>query len=160
MPITYEPINTATTVGTSSIDWTSIPQTYTDLVLIAVGTENAVGGGYFKVILNNDGAGTTYSRTMIRGNGSAVSSARSSNEPYWVPDFNTNPSVSICQFMNYSNTTSYKTMLGRWNQSSTIIVQQINLWRNTAAINRITLQSSAGGNTLIGTFTLYGIKAA
>ena len=160
MAITNEPITTATTAGTSSIDWTSIPSTYTDLILIAVGTENAVGGGYFRVILNNDGAGTSYSRTMIRGNGSTVSSARSSNEPYWVPDFATNPSNAICHFMNYSNTTTFKTMIGRWNQTTSTVVAQVNLWRNTAAINRITLQSSAGGNTLIGTFTLYGIKAA
>jgi hypothetical protein len=160
MPKTYEPIATATTAGTSSIDWTSISSTYTDLVLVAVGTENAVGGGYFRVILNNDGAGTSYSRTMIRGNGSSASSARSSNEPYWVPDFTTNPSTAICQFMNYSNTTTFKTMIGRWNQTSATVVAQVNLWRNTAAINRITLQSSAGGNTLIGTFSLYGIAAA
>jgi hypothetical protein len=160
MPKTYEPITTATTAGTSSIDWTSIPSTYTDLILVAIGTENAVGGGYFKVILNNDGAGTTYSRTMIRGNGSTASSAESSNEPYWVPDFSSNPSSVICHFMNYSNTTTFKTMIGRWNQTTASVVAQANLWRNTAAINRITLQSSAGGNTLIGTFTLYGIKAA
>ena len=160
MAITYEPINTATTAGTSSIDWTSIPSTYTDLVLVAVGTENAVGGGYFKVILNNDGAGTTYSRTMIRGNGSSASSAISGNEPYWVPDFATNPSTAILHIMNYSNATTYKTMLGRWNQTTAQVTAQVNLWRNTAAINRITLQSSASGNTLIGTFTLYGIKAA
>jgi hypothetical protein len=160
MPKTYEPIATTTTTGTASIDWQSISGAYTDLILVAVGTENAVGGGYFRVILNNDGAGTTYSRTMIRGNGSSASSARSSNEPYWVPDFSTNPSNAICHFMNYSNTTTFKTMIGRWNQTSATVVAQVNLWRNTAAINRITLESSAGGNTLIGTFTLYGIAAA
>lgn len=156
MAITYEPIATTTTAGIASIDYTSIPSTYTDLILIGVGNDS---GGFVKVTVNND-TGSNYSRTALRGNGTSVSSARASNEAGWFPDFETNPANIICHFMNYSNATTYKTMLGRFNNTSGIVVAQVNLWQNTDAINRITLSSSAGGTTLVGTFTLYGIKAA
>lgn len=159
MPSTYTPIISTTTTGTSSIDWQSIPATYTDLILIAVGTENAGGGGFFRITVNND-SGNNYSRTALRGNGSTASSARGINESAWFPDFTSNPSNAILQFMNYSNTATFKTLIARFNQTTSTVVAQANLWRNTAAINRITLSSSAGGNSLIGTFTLYGIKAA
>lgn len=158
MTTTYDCIATTTTTGTASIDWQSISGTYTDLVLVAVGTENAGGGGYIKVTINND-TGSNYSRTALRGNGSAASSARVANETAWYVDFVTDPSSSILQFMNYSNTTTNKIMLYRSNQTSATVVAQVNLWRSTSAINRITLASSAGGNTLVGTFSLYGIKA-
>jgi len=158
MTATYDCIATTTTTGTASIDWQSISGTYTDLILVGIGNENAGGGGYIKVTVNND-TGSNYSRTALRGNGSTASSGRAANETGWYPDFETNPSTTICHFMNYSNTTTNKTMLGRFNNTTGVVVAQVNLWRNTAAINRITLSSSAGGNTLVGTFTLYGIKA-
>ena len=153
---TYTTIATTTTTGTASIDWQSISGAYTDLILIGIGNDS---GGFVKITLNND-TSSNYSRTALRGNGTSASSARASNETAWYPDFETNPSTMICHFMNYSNATTYKTMLGRFNNTTGIVVAQANLWRSTAAINRITLSSSAGGSTLVGTFSLYGITAA
>lgn len=155
MTATYDCIATTTTTGTASIDWQSISGTYTDLILVGVGNDS---GGFVKITVNND-TGSNYSRTALRGNNSTATSARASNETGWFPDFETNTSTMICHFMNYSNSTTNKTMLGRFNNTTGIVVGQANFWRNTAAINRITLSSSAGGNTLVGTFSLYGIKA-
>lgn len=157
MPKTYEPIATTTTTGTNSITWSSIPATYTDLIVIAGGYETP--NAYFIMRLNGD-SGSNYSRTALRGNGSTASSARASNENGWFPDFSTNTSVAICHIMNYSNSTTYKTMLGRFNNSDNIVVAQVNLWRNTAAVNEVKLLSPTAGNNLIGTFTIYGIKSA
>lgn len=159
MAATYEPIATSTTTGTSTITFSSIPATYTDLILVATGYENAGGGGYFALRLNGD-TGTNYSRTALRGNGSSPSSARGTNETAWYPDFATDSSAVILHIMNYANTNTYKTSIGRFNQTTVSTVGQVNLWRSTSAINEVKLLSSAGGNTLIGTFTLYGIKAA
>jgi hypothetical protein len=159
MPSTYTPISTTTTTGATSIDFTSISSTYTDLIIVAVGNENAGGGGYIKVTVNNN-TGAIYSRCALRGNGTAASSASANSETAWYPDFATNPSNCTMYFMNYSNTTTFKTMFNKSVQMTSTITAQANLWRNTSAINRITLASSAGGATLVGTFTLYGIKAA
>lgn len=156
MAKTYEPIGTTTTTGTSNITFNSLSG-YTDLILVCVGYESA--GAYAVCRLNGD-SGSNYSRTALRGNGSTATSARVANETAWYVDLAANPNTSILQFMNYSNSTTYKTMIARFNDHSNVVAVQANLWRNTAAITSIVLTSSGGGATIVGTYTLYGIKAA
>ena len=65
--------------------------------------------------------------------------------------------------MNYSNTTTNKTVLARGNRASSGVVAQVGMWGNTSAITSITIDNvdSASANFVAGsTFTLYGIKAA
>jgi hypothetical protein len=164
MPSTYEPIATNTLgTATNSVSFTSIPATYTDLVLIING--EGTGGASQDVTfrLNGETASTNYSETVVRGNGSSASSVRYS-ESYltaamaWSAGRNCN---HIVQFMNYSNSTTYKTILSRNNYAGGGTDAIVTLWRATpAAINQITLNIS-GGNFAVGTsFTIYGIKAA
>jgi hypothetical protein len=70
--------------------------------------------------------------------------------------------VSIYQFMSYSNTTTYKTVLGRSSVTDFRVAAIIGLWRSTSAINTVSLRcDNASYNFTAGsTFTLYGIKAA
>ena len=64
-------------------------------------------------------------------------------------------------FMNYSNTTTFKTKLSKVTIPASSIVQDVSLWRNTSAITSITVIVPAANNWIAGsTFTLYGIKAA
>ncbi len=61
--------------------------------------------------------------------------------------------------MNYSNTTTYKTILSR--SSDLYTEASVNLWRNTAAITSIIIGAQGAYTFSAGsTFTLYGIKAA
>jgi hypothetical protein len=61
--------------------------------------------------------------------------------------------------MNYSNTTTYKTILARSNNAGIGLDAIVSLWRSTAAIN--TVNVLADTNFEAGTsFTLYGIAAA
>jgi hypothetical protein len=62
--------------------------------------------------------------------------------------------------MNYSNSTTYKTILSRGNVTGTGIDLNVSLWRSTAAITNITVTSFTSTYTAGSTFTLYGIKAA
>lgn len=156
MATTYEPIATYTSAGTTGITFTSFSG-YTDLILIANGFESA--GAYAVCRVNSD-TGSNYSRLALRGNSSGATSAKVANETSWFPDLAMNPAGTILQFMNYSNATTYKTMLARFNDNAGTTAVQINMWRNTNAITTISLASSGGGSTLSGTFTLYGIKAA
>ena len=162
---TYTPIAT-TTLGSSASSYTfsSIPSTYTDLVLVT--TSKTTSGSNDAIIRFNSDSGTNYSSTILSGSGSAASSARTSNATYafldsygWVTssDFN----VSVTQIMNYSNSTTYKTILARGNNASAGVDAIVSLWRSTSAINSITL-FLAGSLTLASgsTFTLYGIAAA
>ena len=72
-------------------------------------------------------------------------------------------SVQILQLMNYSNTTTYKTILSRTNAAANGVDATVGLWRSTSAITSIEIGKNSGmsGTFQIGsTFTLYGIKAA
>ena len=103
---TYEPIATTTLTATNStVTFSSIPSTYTDLVLIV----NSLGtGSYYSIQVNGDTA-TNYSRTRINGNGITVTSARDSNASNIpVNDLSsTVPGVAILNFQNYSNSITY-----------------------------------------------------
>ena len=157
MPETYEPITTQTLTSSAGVTFSSISQAYTDLVLVANGSESA--NGYFKINFNGDTA-TNYSRTILRGNGTSAISARASNEPSMYPDFDSN-TTTVINIMNYTNATTFKTVLWRSSCPTSLAGANVNLWRKTPeAITSVVITSSAGGGTITGTFTLYGVKAA
>lgn len=160
--VTYTPIATYTVSGssTSLISFSSIPSTYTDLV-IAGQSATSSNGSYFQVQYNSDG-GSNYSATYITGNGSSASSGRNSNQTSMAFGYtgvaNQFMAVTINIF-NYANTTTYKTLLMRDGNAGTQAETGVYLWRSTAAINRIDITGSATF-TAGSTFTLYGITAA
>ena len=168
MAITYESIATTTAAtATASVTFSSISGSYTDLCVVFAGT---AGGGNNNLILTfNSDTGSNYSWTDMEGDGSNFDSYRLSNQAgikfaYNYVATGTSQCNTIMHIMNYSNTTTYKTALGRVNTptNATIYVGTtagVGLWRNTAAITSLTC--SNGDNWASGsTFTLYGIKAA
>jgi hypothetical protein len=163
MPKTYEPISTTTLVATSaSVTFSSIPQTYTDLVIVING--QASSGGSRNSLLNfNSDTATNYSATLIYGNGTSALSSRGSNISYaggCVFSSSVNSTV-IYNIMNYSNTTTFKTILGRGNVSNDVVDLRVALWRSTAAITSIAIALDSSITFASGCiFTLYGIKAA
>jgi hypothetical protein len=167
MPVTYEPIAT-TTLGTaaSSVTFSSIPATYTDLICI-VNAQLVSGATSTNLIgfLNND-TGNNYSWTRLFGDGSSAASDRASNYGSMIlaaAGFLSaaNPTNYIIQINNYANTTTNKTVLNRANLGSNGTDVIVNLWRNTAAITTLKLQTQISNNMIAGsTFTLYGIKSA
>lgn len=155
---TYTPIAT-TTLGSAAASYTfsSIPSAYTDLRLIVAGTLTSLED--IGIQFNGD-TGTNYSITNLIGNGSSASSGRMSNASVmYLGSLDSNQSVSTFDFMNYSNTTTYKTGLNRSSAASWAVFAKVGLWRSTAAINSIKVMpvnSFAAGTTL----TLHGIAAA
>jgi hypothetical protein len=161
MPATYESIAT-TTVGSgiSNVTFSSISGSFTDLILILSIT--APGTAYIQV--NGDTA-SNYSVTLLNGDGSSANSSRGSNQSFMyiapLAGSGASPAPSITHFMNYSNTTTNKTVLTRSGEAGGSTRAYVNLWRSTAAINSIKVYLSGGGNFDSGsTFTLYGVKAA
>ena len=162
MAQTYEPIAT-TTLGSpsSAVTLSSIPSTYTDLVLVCSysGTSTAVN------LYPNGSGASDKSWTSLRGTGSIAESSRGSSiaiQDYWTTVTNSSGEFTVSTFniMNYSNTTTFKTFLVRRSVASVYAETLVNLWRSTAAISSLSI-NSANGNFAIGsTFTLYGIKAA
>lgn len=164
MTATYDKIATYTVPSAAaSYTFTVIPSTYTDLILVTTGGTVSSGQAIFAQF--NGDTSTNYSDTVLIGNGSAASSTRATiNGVRVIGRFlgtdGTLNAVGITQIMNYANTTTFKTVLNRSNNSNGVSAS-VSLWRATpAAITSITLVGDGPSNILAGSvFTLYGIKA-
>jgi hypothetical protein len=159
MPATYEPISTTTLGSTaSSVTFSSIPGTYTDLVLVTRNTSSGGLGGVYLDQINGD-TGTNYSSTKIFGTGSVAGSDRNTSDTgVNIALSNSTQCNNIFHFLNYSNTTTFKTVLARGNSAGGQTRASVALFRSTAAITSFRLSGvtfDAGS-----TFTLYGILKA
>jgi len=149
----------------ASVTFSSISGAYTDLVLVmsAVGTS---AGLDIRVQVNSD-TGSNYSITRLLGYTTATSN-RATSATYMqltnsVGIGTTEPTTHLLQFNNYSNATTYKTMLVRYNQfqgAYAEVAAEVGLWRSTSAITSITFSLSSSTYASGSTFSLYGIAAA
>lgn len=166
MPATYEPIATNTlSSAAASITFSSIPGTYTDLVVIGKLVEDTGGNNNANMRFNSD-SGSNYSQTGLAGDGSSatsykVTSATGIGISYGNANSGRVPEFTI-HIMNYSNSTTNKVVLDRngTGASGGWADAKVGLWRNTSAITTVSFHTT---NTNFGvgtTFTLYGIKAA
>jgi hypothetical protein len=166
MPNTYTLIS-SNVLGSSaaSVTFSSIPATFTDLVLKVSNRTNdtGVGNGF---TLTYNGVSTNYSNTSIYGDGSTSASSRSSTAGMmWVngstETSNTFASVEL-YVPNYAGST-YKpssnfAAMENNAAATTYIGAQARLWSNTAAITSMTLTPSVGSWVSGSSFYLYGIK--
>ena len=146
----------------ASVTFSSISGAYTDLVLVF----NGAGSTNINMHMQfNSDTATNYSVTSLGGNGTTVVSYRYTNaahillngQAYIETGFTTNVLINI---NNYSNATTYKTSINRFNNAGTGTDAVVGLWRNTAAITSILLKTHTGTFSTGSTFTLYGIAAA
>ena len=152
--------------GSASIDFTSIPSTYTDLCLkVSVRTSRAVTGSTLGVKFNGSSSG--YTAKVLEGSGAAASSFSSTAYVYggtvpgssatastfgnleiYIPNYagSNYKSVSSDAVMENNATTSYNDLAA-------------SLWSNTAAITQVTLaEDTAATIVQFSTAYLYGIK--
>jgi hypothetical protein len=164
---TYTPIATQTlSSSATSVTFSSIPQTYTDLVLICDMAYTSTSTTYqgFRVGNGSADSGANYSGTWLRGSGSAVTSGNQTGLTYYNLLSNATGTTrvqTITNIFNYSNTTTYKSEITRTVDQANGPFASVYLWRNTAAINTVQVLDLFGLNFAAGsTFTLYGIAAA
>jgi hypothetical protein len=159
---TYTPLATQTLgSAAASVTFSSISGSYTDLVLVINGG-NSIGTN-LSLQFNSD-TGSNYSSTRLQGNGSTASSTRYSSQVEMIgPQVSTsNDNVIIANIMNYSNATTYKSVLMRGNDASGVVNAYVGLWRSTAAITSVKIITYTNSYTINSgsTLTLYGIVAA
>ena len=161
---TYEPIATTTLGSTASeVNFTSISGSYTDLVIVVNGSTTT--GKEFAVQFNGD-TGSNYSRTILSGTGSAANSNRQTSQTVLSLNFYGNmsaaqPNTTIVSIQNYSNSTTYKSVLARANDATSGLDAIVGLWRSTSAITSIKCLPYSAGTFASGLMiTLYGIAAA
>jgi hypothetical protein len=166
MASTYSQIST-TTLGssTASVTLSNIPQTYTNLVLITTVSSARSGNASTYLRLNGDTA-SNYSFTVLYGDGSSAFSTRGSSQTeIWYGQtngFSTTNAIGQYAYINqYSNISTFKSVISRGGHAGQLVFTGVGLWRSTAAITSITIFGEGGFNLIAGnTFTLYGIKGA
>ena len=164
---TYIQIGSTVTVGaggSASIDFTSIPATYTDLIVKVCGRTNRAAV-FDDILISFNGNTASFTGRELYGDGAAAASittARAAsiatganatastfgNSEIYIPNYagSANKSFSVDGVQETNATTAYAIMIA-------------GLWSNTAAINQMTLTPSAG--TLFSqysTASLYGIS--
>jgi hypothetical protein len=168
MPLTYTPIATQTlSADAASVTFSSISGSYTDLVLISNVRINQSSSS--DLYCQPNGVSTANKGfTFLIGNGTTASSARGSNDANIRIGAGTGTSqasgifgTSISNFMNYSNTTTFKTILSRGSDATNATQAIVGLFPSTNAITSIVIYGNNSVNILSGsTFSLYGILAA
>lgn len=156
--------STTLTTTASSVTFSSIPSTYTDLVLVCnLGSTTALQA----IIMRANGdTGSNYQYMMMRGNGSTTSVERQSSQTQVriavAVDTSTGAGDEniITHIMKYANTSTFKPFIGRANQAGTATELNTSVWRSTSAINQLDIGLT--GSTFVSgsTFNLYGIASA
>jgi hypothetical protein len=166
MALTYDSIATTTLANstTSEVVFNLFGSGYTDLRIVFQGGASA-GTTEFQGQFNSD-SGSSYSRNRITGNGSSAAASRADGVTFmrftgvgYLPNSDLR-GMTIIDIMNYSNATTFKTVLSRHSVETQETNLMCNLWRNTSAITSIRLFVSANYFYIGSVFTLYGIKSS
>lgn len=167
MPVTYKKI-ASVTLGSSqsSIAFTSIDQTFTDLVLkTSIRTDS--GGDYQTAFITLNGTNTYTIRRLFGYDSNLTASDSATNKYYLIATASGATASTFASneviFPNYTGTTNKSLSVDgvAENNSSTSWFVQLNagLVTLTSAITSITLQPNGGGNFVANsTATLYGIS--
>jgi hypothetical protein len=151
--------------GAANIDFTSIPQTYTDLViLLSTRTTNAAVNDNPVIRFNASTSSYSLRRLYTFSNGSASSDSLSYITVGNTAGNNTTSNTfgnSTVYVPNYTGST-YKSVsadgVSEYNGTAAAMAINAGLWSNTSAITQVTFVSEAGSNFMqYSTASLYGI---
>jgi hypothetical protein len=172
MANTFIQIGSTVTVGSggaATIDFTSIPATFTDLI-VKTSTRTNNAGVDMGLIISFNGSTTGYNDRSVYGNGSAAASVGGSGVAgiYWYyadGDTATANTFANGEFYvpNYTSS-NYKSVsmdsVTENNATGALMLLSAGLWSNTAAINRVTITPNSGSFKQYTTASLYGIKSS
>ncbi len=170
---TYIQIGSTVTVGSggaANIEFTSIPATYTDLV-VKITTRNVTSGiSAFRMGFNGSTA-ANYNYKQLQGSGSAASSgggssAASTANEVGLSDGNTSTASTFSNneiyIPNYANSTAKSwSSDGVEEENATAAFSRLTAgyWTLTNAITSITFTPDSGNFAQYSTASLYGIKS-
>jgi hypothetical protein len=170
MAITYTLIasNTLSTTATT-VTFSSIPATYTDLVIRASIRNDGAASNRDLWIRFNGSSATNYSNTRLTGDGANAGSGRESSAAQMIAKYgqvaasataNTFSNVEI-YIPNYNSSTNKpaSAIVAHENNSTSAFTSANALLRSvTDAITSVSLVSASGNFIANSTFWLYGIK--
>jgi hypothetical protein len=157
--------NTVGSSGVSSVTFSSIPQTYTNL-LVKMSSRNTStsGSAWGNTTVQFNGSSTGYNMRFLYGSGSGTGSgvdtiintatndssstaSTFANTEFYIPNYTSSnyKSVSIDTVTENNATAALADLVAA-------------LWSNTAAITSISIASNTGNFAQYSTFYLYGIS--
>jgi hypothetical protein len=149
--------------GASSIDFTSIPSTYTDLCLKISGRSTGTDD---QIWIAFNSSTTGFSNRVLYGSGSSAASTFVDRfVAYQTPGTGTtansfgNSEIYIPNYAGSSNKSNSGDTV--WEQNAALpcfCALNASLWSNSAAITSISLTASSTSFAQYSTATLYGIK--
>ena len=164
--------NTVGSGGVSSVTFSSIPATYTDLKIVVSPKSSYTGSYYDNMLMTFNGVGSAYSFLRFIGigggtstdgpftsqsviyigeidaSGGSITSNTFSNNEIYIPNYTTS---------NYKSISIDKTLEN--NSSSNYILGFVaGLWSNTSAISSITFTNASSSFVQYSTFNLYGVS--
>lgn len=162
MAITYTAIATTTVGagGAANITFSSIPGTYTDLV-VKFSLRNTDGRN---ISINLNGSTSSRSYRLVYGTGSAAGSESGSimfayaNAPATTASTFSNGEAYIPNYAGSNNKSMSVDSIEENNGATAYSVLSANLWSDTSAVTSVVLVPSAGNFVQYSTATLYGIK--
>jgi len=147
------------TSAIATVTFSSIPQNYTDLIVELNVTPSADIDMLGTI---NNTTTTIYSNTRLTGNGTSVSSYRSSNSSSFLATINNISAgagvISKLHFMSYSNTAIHKTILHEGARAAAGTQRTVQLWRSNSAISRLDFLAISGTFVAGSKFTIWGVK--
>ena len=174
MALTYVAIATVTvgSGGANSIEFTNIPQTYTDLKLVFSVRSSRPTVNMNETELSINGTTTNYYELQIRGSGTAVASSSRSNTAVAIMDLGQpaatatastfgNYEVYIPNYTSSNNKSLSIDGVTENNATAAFTYLVAALWANSAAITSIKIEdtdSPTYNYVQYSTATLYGIK--
>jgi hypothetical protein len=168
---TYEAISTVTvgSGGSANMTFSSIPATYTDL-LVKVSARGNTSALYGYLFMRLNGATTNYSGKILYGDNATAGSAGNSSASHLNPGLVTMATATASTFAssefyipNYRGANVKPVSsdaVGATNTSYAMAYLAAQLWSDSAAITTITLTPDSGNFVQYSTATLYGIKSS
>ena len=153
------------TTAQSAIEFTSIPSTFTDLVvLVSARTDTSAGAA--EMVMRFNGSTSGYSDRFLAGNGSSASSGSNGygTDEIYIGASNTpagtfnNISIYIPNYTSSNNKSVSIDSVSEANQTLAFQIIFAGLWSNSAAINSIRLAPTTASLLVADTMvSLYGI---
>lgn len=155
--------------GAASIDFNSIPGTYTDLMIVASLRDTTAASAYEDLAFRFNSATTNYSGRMLRGNGSAASSITASGSntsiraSWGIPASTATANTfgnSLIYIPNYAGSANKFVLVDSVSETNATATGQVigsYQWANTTAISSIQLISTGALLAQYSTASLYGI---
>jgi len=150
--------------GAASIGFTSIPGTYTDLLLVLSLRTSDTGATWTSGDFTINGVTTNRSQRYLYGQGATAYSANSASQiENWINSGNStantfaNSSIYIPNYSGSNNKSFSGDVVTENNSTTALQLLQAGLWASSAAITSLSFAPASGSLVQYSSATLYGI---